>query len=454
MPEAAPLRGSRRADAAAEGSGDVARPLTRRELRERQRLAVTVETQPAVEHKFDEALAVARDIPRSAVGETLGVPQSGDTTPSGVPQSSDTTAHGALQSSESAASDIPHAGERAASEAPRVGESAAHGVPQAGPREREARDEFSAAAEALRFTGRQDSARGKAHENREPRQQARRREMASHRVLNTPFRRFATATASAAAVGAVALMAIGSTLPLTATAFGPGAQADAAVTTEAGSADGSSGSEDVESQLQGYVAGGDIESEPLERIEGYEASSFGEIASADGISTSGAFFTNDPTADIQWPFAVGTSMSSPFGWRWGRMHEGVDFTPGSGAPIQAVADGVVRTATEAGGAYGVNVYIDHVIDGELVTTHYAHMQYGSLRVVSGQRVEVGDIIGLTGNTGRSYGAHLHFEVRYNGTAIDPVPWLEEHANRHYSDDERTAVADLEGQLLGTSDTSG
>ncbi len=368
-------------------SGDAVRPLTRREMRERESVTVSVESQPAVEHEFEEALSVARD--------------------------------------------VPHAGER----------------------EKAARDEFSAAAEALSFTGEHEPIRIASDEPesvRESRQQARRRAAASHRVLTTPFRRFAAATASVAAVGAVTLMAIGTALPLTGTAFEADATADAAVTTEASAEVEAEG---VESQLQAYVAGADVETQPLERVEGYEASTFRDIAVADGISTSGAFFDNDPTADIQWPFAVGTSMSSPFGWRWGRMHEGVDFTPGEGAPIQAVADGVVRTATEAGGAYGVNVYIDHVIDGELVTTHYAHMQYGSLQVATGDRVEVGQVIGSTGNTGRSYGAHLHFEVRYNDTAIDPVPWLEEYANTHYSADERAAVEELESQLLGTSFTS-
>ena len=88
----------------------------------------------------------------------------------------------------------------------------------------------------------------------------------------------------------------------------------------------------------------------------------------------------------------------------------------------------MREATESGGAYGVHVIIDHVIEGELVSTHYAHMQYGSLQVEVGQEVEVGTTIGLVGNTGRSTGPHLHFEVLMGGeTAIDPLPWLREHA---------------------------
>ena len=109
------------------------------------------------------------------------------------------------------------------------------------------------------------------------------------------------------------------------------------------------------------------------------------MAETAGIDTAGAFFTNDPTANIQWPFAAGTSMSYGYGMRSGRLHAGIDFTPGSGAPIQAIADGTVRVATESGGGYGVTVSIDHVIDGEVITSHYAHMQYGSLRVTARPR---------------------------------------------------------------------
>lgn len=328
--------------------------------------------------------------------------------------------------------------------------TAARDVPAASDEAKQQRDAFAAAAEALNFTGEHKPIR--VEDDAEPvsRQELRRR-AASHRTINTPFRKFAAATASAAAVGAVALIGLGVALPLANTSASTQAAADVATTTEAGAAE-TEGSDEVSSQLQGYVAGENVESQPLERVEGYEASTRVTVGSAEGISTAGAFFENDASADIQYPFAVGTSMSSPFGFRWGRMHEGVDFTPGDGAPIQAVADGVVRTATEAGGAYGVNVYIDHVVDGELVTSHYAHMQYGSLRVVEGQRVEVGDIIGLTGNTGRSYGAHMHFEIRYNGTAIDPLPWLEEHAGTRYSKEEKAQVEQQESQLLGVDFT--
>ncbi|MFX7621115.1 M23 family metallopeptidase, partial [Acinetobacter baumannii] len=80
-----------------------------------------------------------------------------------------------------------------------------------------------------------------------------------------------------------------------------------------------------------------------------------------------------------------------------------------GAPIQAIADGVVRTATEDGGGYGVMIIIDHKIDGQLVSSRYAHMLHGSMQVKQGDVVHVGEVIGHTGNTGRSFGAHTHFE---------------------------------------------
>lgn len=325
-------------------------------------------------------------------------------------------------------------------------QNAAQNVPSAGSDARAQRDAFAAAAEALNFTGEQQ--RIEAVQEEQPGRAARRRaeEPVRTSVFRKPVRRFVATAASVTAVGAIALMAFGTSIPMATAAF----FAPAAVTTEAAATDETvaDASGEAKTQLQGFVAGEDVQAAEMSPVEGYEASTITKIGQADGISTSGAFFENDVSADIQYPFAVGTSMSSPFGFRWGRMHEGVDFTPGEGAPIQAIADGVVRTATEAGGAYGVNVYIDHVIDGKVVSSHYAHMQYGSMKVVEGQRVEVGDVIGNTGNTGRSYGAHTHFEIRYNGTAVDPLPWLSEHAGRHYSDEEEAQVQQQELDLLG------
>lgn len=183
-------------------------------------------------------------------------------------------------------------------------------------------------------------------------------------------------------------------------------------------------------EIQAYVAPADVTNVALDRSENYTAELIPKVAavgSGEGILYKSNLFTNDVSAAVQWPFSVGVGMSSGYGMRWGRLHEGVDFVPGEGAPIQAIADGTVRIATESGGNYGVTVYIDHVINGKAVTSHYSHMQYGSLQVSAGQQVTVGTVVGHTGNTGRSYGAHLHFEIIINGSTIDPLPWLRENA---------------------------
>ena len=147
-------------------------------------------------------------------------------------------------------------------------------------------------------------------------------------------------------------------------------------------------------------------------------------------------FTNDPNGAIQWPFPVGVPISSGFGPRIAPTagastnHLGVDFTPGAGVPIQIIADGVVRevVAGDSGGC-GVNVTIDHMIDGRLVSSKYCHMQVGSVRVQPGQRVKVADIVGRVGNTGVSTGAHLHLEIRLDGTEpVDPYAWLTANAS--------------------------
>ena len=95
-------------------------------------------------------------------------------------------------------------------------------------------------------------------------------------------------------------------------------------------------------------------------------------------------------------------------------HHGQDFNPGLGAEIQSIADGTVAVSTDSGGSLGVVTMIDHVIDGEVITSVYAHMEYDSRRFEVGDTVKVGDVIGTTGNTGMSTGPHLHFEIRIGG----------------------------------------
>ena len=110
-------------------------------------------------------------------------------------------------------------------------------------------------------------------------------------------------------------------------------------------------------------------------------------------------------------------LTSGYGRRWGRLHAGIDLASGIGSPIRAAAPGRVESAGWEGG-YGRAVRITHS-DGTV--TIYGHMS--ALLVDSGERVEAGQLIGREGNTGQSTGPHLHFEVRVNGTPINPLPWL-------------------------------
>ncbi len=118
---------------------------------------------------------------------------------------------------------------------------------------------------------------------------------------------------------------------------------------------------------------------------------------------------------LMWP--VSASVTSPFGWRWGRMHEGVDLGASYGAPIAAAAAGTVIYAGWLGG-YGNLTVIDH---GGGLATAYGHQS--QIAVSVGQSVTQGEIIGYVGSTGHSTGPHLHFEVRVNGQAVDPLGYL-------------------------------
>jgi hypothetical protein len=283
-------------------------------------------------------------------------------------------------------------------------------------------DAFEAAARLFSFTG-EIAAQKAADEASAPPQAA---PTVSHQVRRaargSAFRRVATMSFSVGVMGVVGLLAVGLTTPVGAVAAMGSAESVAVL------APAETVTDEDDAAIQAYVAPATIENEVLDRTGSYDTVTYAELAANSGISNMSNLFVNDPNAAIQWPFAVGVPMSYGFGMRSGRMHEGIDFTPGEGAPVQAITEGTVRVASEAGGAYGVHVIIDHEVDGQLISSHYAHMQYGSLQVAVGQKVEVGTVVGRTGNTGRSFGAHTHFELLLNGTtAIDPLPWLREHA---------------------------
>ena len=120
-------------------------------------------------------------------------------------------------------------------------------------------------------------------------------------------------------------------------------------------------------------------------------------------------------------------VNSKFGWRDGRMHKGIDINLHKGDPIVAAFDGMVRIA-HAKGAYGNVVIIRHYNGLETV---YAHLS--KIKVKPGQVVLAGQLIGLGGNTGRSSGPHLHFEVRFKGQALNPASLISFTENKTYND---------------------
>ncbi|HEY9039756.1 MAG TPA: M23 family metallopeptidase [Roseovarius sp.] len=126
------------------------------------------------------------------------------------------------------------------------------------------------------------------------------------------------------------------------------------------------------------------------------------------------------------PFAVPLKgafrYTSGYGPRWGRMHSGTDMAGDHGSPIYATADGVVTHAGWLSG-YGRLVKIEHAFG---IETRYAHQS--KIRVKKGQRVSRGDHIGDMGNSGRSTGTHLHYEIRVDGKAINAMTFIKAGRN--------------------------
>ena len=122
------------------------------------------------------------------------------------------------------------------------------------------------------------------------------------------------------------------------------------------------------------------------------------------------------------PIQVANRFTSGYGPRWGRMHNGTDFAAPHGTPIRSTADGVV-TYVGWQSAYGRLIKIKHDFG---IETRYAHLS--KFRVKKGQRVSRGQHIGDMGNTGRSTGTHLHYEIRIGGKPINPMKYIKAAQN--------------------------
>ena len=149
-------------------------------------------------------------------------------------------------------------------------------------------------------------------------------------------------------------------------------------------------------------------------LQAQSANLAAQIQASQATVTYSSGDSTPSASGLIWP--VSGPVVSPFGWRWGRMHEGIDIAVGYGAPIAAAASGVVIYAGWMGG-YGNLIIIDH---GGGLATAYAHQ---SSFAVGGGAVSQGQTIGYVGCTGHCFGPHVHFEVRINGSPVDPLGYL-------------------------------
>jgi murein DD-endopeptidase MepM/ murein hydrolase activator NlpD len=159
-----------------------------------------------------------------------------------------------------------------------------------------------------------------------------------------------------------------------------------------------------------------VQKEKAEYLHEVEALAAVSASLASRIQSSQSSSQVVPSSSgLIWP--VSGPVTSGYGWRWGRMHEGIDIAVPTGTPVSAAASGRVIYAGWMGG-YGNLVVIDH---GAGLATAYGHNS--SIAAGSGSSVSQGQTIAYAGSTGHSTGPHVHFEVRVNGSAVDPLGYL-------------------------------
>ncbi len=151
----------------------------------------------------------------------------------------------------------------------------------------------------------------------------------------------------------------------------------------------------------------------LHEVAGLQAS-YGAVTAQIQTAGSSSYDSSPSASGLIWP--VSGPVVSPFGQRWGRLHAGIDIGVGYGTPIHSSASGTVIFAGWMGG-YGNLVIVDH---GGGLSTAYAHQSSIS---VGGGSVSQGQVLGYVGCTGHCFGPHLHYEVRVNGSPVDPLGYL-------------------------------
>ena len=179
----------------------------------------------------------------------------------------------------------------------------------------------------------------------------------------------------------------------------------------------------TQANLQSQISSITSEAATLAAEEAAAASAAAHAAAASGSNSSNSSPGSSVIAGngyLNHPCPSGY-VSSTFGMRWGSMHKGVDFAAGEGTPYYAAESGTVLYATNSGSYNGGAGNWIVIVHGNGLVTRYMHSS--AVYVTPGQYVTRGQNIGAVGNTGNSFGAHLHFEVEISGSCIDPLTYL-------------------------------
>jgi len=190
-------------------------------------------------------------------------------------------------------------------------------------------------------------------------------------------------------------------------------------------------------QFAGYVGDG----QSINAAGGSDAQAGRDGVSIGGSSTKplvGAYsdkrlkvtvpVSNNP---VNWPFPSGVHVTDTFGWRYlfgsSNFHTGLDFDLPYGTEIHSVADGIVTLVEDPGPMCGASITIEHNVGGNKFTSVYCHMITRSTPFKAGDSVKVGDVVGKIGVTGITTGAHLHLEIRVSDIPVDPYSFLKQAA---------------------------
>lgn len=171
-----------------------------------------------------------------------------------------------------------------------------------------------------------------------------------------------------------------------------------------------------------YIDGREVSSQEVSRVTVTEPTDK-RVQIGTKAPDSGYVYTQSFGGVFVWPAVNCDNINSPYGWRWGKLHSALDIGSKRGTSlgklVVAAAEGTV-VISGVHSSYGYYVKIDH---GNGFQTLYAHCLEGSLMVNPGDHVVAGQAIARVGQSGYATGPHLHFEVRVNGTCVDPGPYL-------------------------------